>query len=174
MRGKNKTDTPVRSSLRPGSTLLASVADNLGAVETIHRSYLANSIKPAITDSLEVDSNLREGREQENRWDYLLGHGTSGCVIGLEPHSAKDDQVKTVIRKKQRAQEQLRSHFRDGARVAEWYWVASGKNRFLDTESTRRLLDQNGIRFVCPQLAPKDLESLEAQRPRNSESGRRR
>lgn len=163
MSGKNKTDTPVRGTLRPGSTLLALVEDHLGAVEPNHRSYLAETIKPEFADSLEVDSNLKKGREQENRWDYLLGHRALACVIGLEPHSARDEEVKTVILKRQRAQEQLRPHFRDGARVAEWYWVASGKNRFLDTEKTRRLLDQNGICFVHNQLAPKDLEKLEKQ-----------
>lgn len=174
MSGKYETVTPVRGTLRSGSALLALVQDNLGAMEPNHRSYLADTIKPEFADSLEVDSNLREGREQENRWDYLLGHRGLACVIGLEPHSAKDEEVKTVIRKKQRAQEQLRPHCRDGAGVAEWYWVASGKNRFLDTEKTRRLLDQNGIRFVCPQLAPKDLEKLKNQLCQKPQRKRRR
>jgi hypothetical protein len=174
MSGKNETGTPVRGTLRSGSTLLPLVEDNLGAMEPSHRSYLVDTIKPEFADSLEVDSNLSAGREQENRWDYLLGHRDLACVIGLEPHSAKDEAVQTVIRKKQRAQEQLRPHFRDGAKVAEWYWVASGKNRFLDTEKTRRLLDQNGIRFVCPQLAPKDLEKLEKQLRQRPQPKRRR
>lgn len=174
MSGKNKTVTPIRGTLQSGSTLLALVEENLGAVKPIHRSYLAESIKPAFADSLEIDENLKAGRDQVNRWDYLLGFAAGACVVGLEPHSAKDDQVMTVIRKKQRAQEQLRPHFRDGAKVAEWYWVASGKNRFLDTERTRRLLDQNGIRFVCPQLAPKDLEKLEKQLRQNLQPRRRR
>lgn len=155
-----KTSTPIRKALRTESALLPQVANGLGAVADGHRGRITEAIRSAFSDSLEIDENLRPGREQENRWDYLLGHAATACVVGLEPHSAKDEEVKTVILKRKQALEQLRPHLKDGAKVAAWFWVASGKNRFADTEKTRRLLDQNGIRFVCPELAAKDLVEL--------------
>lgn len=160
MSGKAKTTTPIRSRLRVGSTLINQVKEGLGAVDKAHRGYIAGEIRKAFSDSLEIDENLKEGHDQENRWDYLLGYTAGACVIGLEPHSANAGEISTVIQKRKAALEQLRPHLKDGAKIAEWFWVASGKNHFLDTEKTRRLLDQNGIRFVCPKLAAKDLTQL--------------
>jgi len=154
--------------------LLGLVEDGLSAVSGRHRAHLADEIKNAFTDSLEIDENLKDGRDRENRWDYLLGHGALSCVIGMEPHTAKDQEVKTVIRKKQSAQQQLREHLQKGTRIEEWYWVASGKNRFLDTEKTRRLLDQNGICFICPKLHAKDLANLKERLDQAPWPGRRR
>lgn len=160
MSGGSAEATPIRNGLRDGSSLKGLVKDGLGSVDKGHRTYIAEEIRSAFADSLEIDENLKEGRDQENRWDYLLGFAAGACVIGLEPHSASSGEITTVIRKRKAALEQLRPHLKDGAKVTEWFWVASGKNRFLDTEKTRRLLDQNGIRFVCPTLAPKDLVKL--------------
>lgn len=172
MSGKKKAATPVRNALQGNSALLTLVADGLAALANSHRGLIAEQIRASFIDSLEIDENLRKGRDQEYRWDYLLGHAAMSCVVGLEPHSAKDDQIHRVIRKKQKALEQLRPHLRDGAKVAEWFWVASsGKNRFADTEKTRRQLDQNGIKFVCPQLAAKHMDELAASRVR---AGRRK
>ncbi|MGC4060040.1 MAG: hypothetical protein QM749_03965 [Aquabacterium sp.] len=151
----SKTKTPIRNALRNDSSLQKVIRDGLGAVEAGHRGYLSEEVKSGIADSLELDQAMKEGREQENRWDYLLGHADSATVIALEPHAAKQDEVSTVIRKRTAAREQLRGHLKDNVHVAKWLWVASGKVQFADTEKARRLLDQNGIEFVGTKVLPK-------------------
>jgi hypothetical protein len=168
------THTPVRRALRADSGLLASVADGLGALKKGHRACLEDAVRQAFADSLDLDRAMAGGHEQENRWDYLLGHGPSHAVIAVEPHSARQDEVATVIRKRAAARDQLKEHLRDGARVTRWLWVASGKVRFADTERTRRLLDQNGIQFVGSRVLAKHLPgpSVPAPSARASRRGR--
>jgi hypothetical protein len=131
-----------------------------------HRSYVDEAIRPAFSDSLDLDEGLRPTHGQENRWDYLLGHAPSTAVIGLEPHSAKEDEVSKVIAKCAAARDQLRSHLKANARVAAWLWVASGKVHFADTERARRRLDQHGIQFVGTRVLQKHLESVVRHGPK--------
>ena len=154
--------TPVRCALREGSALLLSVVDGLGAVKSAHRDYFDNTIRSTIADSLDLDEAVKQGHEQENRWDYLLGHGPSGEVVAVEPHSAKQDEITTVINKRTAAREHLKGHLREGARVTKWLWVASGKVHFADTEKTKRRLDQNGIEFVGKKITIKHLPAAAA------------
>ncbi len=149
--------TPIRSSLKKASSLHSEVKDGIGAVEKAHRSYLAVGVRGSFADSLDLDKAMQEGHEQENRWDYLLGHIASAAVIGLEPHSAKQDEISTVIKKKKTAKEQLAGHLRPGARITTWLWVASGKVHFADTEKARRRLDQQGIQFIGREVLAKHL-----------------
>ncbi len=149
--------TPVRSALNPTSPLQAKVADGLSAVNTAHRRCLDAGVRTDFADSLDLDDALRAEHPEENRWDYLLGHKPSGEVIALEPHSAKSDQVSTVIAKRRAAMEQLAGHLRAGARVSRWLWVASGRIHFADTEKARRELDEKGIEFVGNQVLPRHL-----------------
>ena len=100
---------------------------------------------------------MQLGHEQANRWDYLLGHAPSGKVVAVEPHSAKQDEITTVINKRAAAREQMRAHLNDGARVAKWLWVASGKVHFANTEKARLRLDQHGIEFVGTKVTSKHL-----------------
>ncbi len=154
---KNAPATPVRAALKNGSTLLASVVDGLGAVKTTHRGYFDEAIRSTFGDSLDLDAAMVVGHESESRWDYLLGHTQSAEVVAVEPHSAKHDEITTVIRKRTAARYQLRAHLRDGAQITKWLWVASGKVHFADTERVRRLLDQNGIEFVGTRVKAKHL-----------------
>jgi hypothetical protein len=149
--------TPLRHALRDDSALRPLVIDGLGAVARAHRGYFDRAIRSAFADSLDLDKAMESGHEQENRWDYLLGHRPSGEVVALEPHSAKQDEVSAVINKRSDARSQLNGHLRDGARVAAWLWVASGKVHFADTEKARRRLDQNGIKFVGTKVTIKHL-----------------
>jgi hypothetical protein len=164
--------TPVRRALRDDSSLLDSVQDGLGAVESAHRDYFAPSIRTAFADSLDLDKALKPGRERENRWDYLLGHTASGQVVAVEPHSAKDDEIGTVIRKQKAAREQLREQLRDGAKVARWLWVASGKVRFAATEKAKLRLDQHGIEFAGKQVTTRHLPPTSAAAPASRSSRR--
>lgn len=165
------TLTPVRRALRPESRLISEVEDGLGAVQGGHRQYLDVAIRADFADSLEADEALRSGNDQENRWDYLLGHGPSQQVIALEPHSASDGEIGVVIDKRNAARVQLREHLREGATISKWLWVASGKVHFANTERVRLRLDQNGIEFVGTRLLSKHLPA--ASRPSSIEPRRR-
>lgn len=117
---------------------------------------------------------LRVGRGRENRWDYLLGYAPTSEVVAVEPHSAKEDHISTVIKKRGAAREQLKMHLRDGARIARWLWGASGDVHFTDTERARRWLDQNGIEFVGKKVMAKQLPQSAAGRPVAKKKRRRK
>jgi len=157
--------TPLRHTLREDSPLLPSVRDGLQALEAGHRDYIAGDIRAAFADSLNLDDAMRAGHENENRWDYLLGHAPSNEVVALEPHSAKQEEISRVVRKLAAAKGHLQDHLRDGARIKRWLWVASGKVQFADTEKTRRLLDQKGIQFVGTVVNAKHLPPGTTPRP---------
>lgn len=152
----SKGITPVRSCLDPKSLLLAKVQAGLDAVEKSHRARIDGQLRSRFLDSLEVDSNLQAGREQENRWDYLLGF-EDGAVIGLESHSAHTSEVKTVINKKRAAQRQLAEHLGQGKRISAWVWVASGKVDFVPHEKAILRLAGEGITFAGETLKLKHL-----------------
>ncbi len=158
----------MRSALRSTSPLRASVEDGLGAVKQADRACIDPSVRREFVDSLDADEALRPGHDRENRWDYLLGHEASGEIIGVEPHSAKQDEIATVIRKRAAACEQLRAHLREGVRVAKWLWVASGRVHFAATEKAKLQLDAKGIEFVGTKVLAKHLPRPPAP------SGRRR
>ena len=159
-----KRVSPIRGHLVPASTLRAQVADGLKAVAGAHRGYIHLDLRSLFGDSLDLDAAMEQEHPQANRWDYLLGVAEEGVVIGLEPHSASDDEVRTVTRKVTAARQQLRSHLQPGKQVTDWYWVASGKNRFANTEKTRLTLDQAGVTFVCPTLDARHLASARQRR----------
>jgi hypothetical protein len=152
----------VRRALREDSVLLESVRDGLGAVEAAHRKCFDNAIRSTFADSLDLDKAVKRGHDQENRWDYLLGHKPSDEVIAVEPHAAKQDEITTVINKRSAARTHLKDHLREGARVTKWLWVASGKVHFADTEKTKRRLDQSGIEFVGKRVTVKHLPVVAA------------
>lgn len=152
-----KLKTPTRSALLTESKLLPLVVDGLGAVEAAHHKYFDHAIRNTFGDSLDLDKALKLGHERDNRWDYLLGHTPSEAVIAVEPHSAKQDEITTVINKCVAARKQLNDHLRNGSHVAKWLWVASGKVHFANTEKARLRLDQNGIEFVGTKISTKHL-----------------
>ncbi|MCK5795597.1 MAG: hypothetical protein KAI47_00325 [Deltaproteobacteria bacterium] len=156
-RPNTKRETPLRSALRPGSSLRDDVRDGIRALARAHHDYLGEGVRADFADSLDLDEALREDYPEENRWDYLLGHRKSGEVLALEPHAARSDQVATVIAKKEAAREQFSDHLREGAGVSAWLWVASGDVGFPSTGKARRRLDQHGIKFVGRRVQPKDL-----------------
>lgn len=154
------TKTPLRAALRAESALQAAVKDGLGAVQSAHRGYFAEEIRSQFGDSLELDEAVRREHQQSNRWDYLLGHSQSGAVVGVEPHSAYTKEVSVVIAKRVAAMQHLRGHLRDGAKVAQWIWVASGRVDLVPFDRAKRRLDEAGITFVGGQVKAKDLAPL--------------
>lgn len=170
---KPKGKTPVRVGLRAESELQERVQNGAAALRKQHRSGLFSpDTLPTIADSLDLDAALVDGNEEQHRWDYLLGHGPSNVIIGVEPHSAKQDEVSRVIHKRKAALQQLRAHLRDGVQVARWLWVSSGSVQFAGSEKTKRLLDQNGIEFVGRKVLPKHLPA-QPPAPATRSHGRR-
>lgn len=149
--------TPIRKSLKKESELQILVENGLGAVEKKHHNYIDQDLREDFSDSLNLDEAMRVAHQNDNRWDYLFGHTPSGTVVGLEPHSAKNDEISTVIRKRKMALDQLRDHLKPGVKVISWFWVASGVVDFADTERTRRQLDENGVKFVGKILLKKHI-----------------
>lgn len=152
--------TPIRGALKSESDILNQVRDGIGALIAKDQNLLDQGIRPEFSDSLALDEAMRPGRENENRWDYLLGHELSKAVVGVEPHSAKSGDISTVIAKRRAAIDQLRSHLKDGKFVQAWLWVASGKVHFVDTEKARLQLDQAGVMFVGTRVLPKHLDKV--------------
>jgi hypothetical protein len=133
------------------------VEDGIGAVIAAHRHHFDELIRAAFADSLDIDKAFRQGREQENRWDYLLGHRPTGRIVGVEPHSAENSEIATVINKLEAARSQLQEHLRNGAFVSKWLWVASGRVQFAPMEKATLRLAQNGIEFVGRKITSKHL-----------------
>jgi hypothetical protein len=158
-RKKSKT-TPIRRALLVNSALQTGVNDGIGAVKNTDRVLFAPDVRSSFSDSLDLDSALQRVYPGQNRWDYLLGHKPSDKVVAVEPHSAKQDEITTVINKRKAAKQQLAAHLKPGVRVAKWLWVASGKVYFADTEKVRLRLDQNGIEFAGKQVLAKHLPSV--------------
>lgn len=154
---KQNPSTPIRSALAEASSLREAVQDGLAAMKRKDRGYIDEDIRSAFADSLDLDEAMRPDHAQENRWDYLLGLSTGRTVVAIEPHSAKQNAITTVIRKREAAMEHLRPHLKPSTRIAAWLWVASGKVHFADTERARRRLDQNGIAFVGRRVCCRHL-----------------
>ncbi len=158
--------TPVRTALNHTSSLQPLVKDGLGALLAVDKGRIEEGIRASFLDSLDIDKAFQPANPGKNRWDYLLGYGPTGTVVALEPHSAKNDEIDTVIRKKAAAKQQLTGHLTAKARIVEWYWVASGTVDFADTERARRRLDQQGIKFVSKVLLAKHLPAVAAAPPK--------
>jgi hypothetical protein len=115
--------TPVREALAAHSTITAFVQDGMGAVKDKDKKFINASIRTQFSDSLDTDEAFRVGRDQEPRWDYLLGQ-ENRSLIAVEPHSAKTDEIKAVINKKRALTQQRNGHLKPGMQISKWLWVA--------------------------------------------------
>lgn len=149
--------SPIRSALKEQSSLVPEVRDGLGALKKSDRAFIDGPLHACFKDSLDIDVALRRGHDNENRWDYLLGYEPTAAVFALEPHSAREDQISTVIAKRAATKRHLVCHLKPNARIEAWLWVASGKVHFANTEKARIRLDQNGILFVGTKMLHKHL-----------------
>ncbi len=154
----------LQKALCPQSSLQTLVRDGIGAVKGADHQHFDSSIRADFSDSLDLDAALRSAHPEENRWDYLLGYTPSDEIIAVEPHSAQQGEISTIIKKRSHARQQLKPHLRDGARVSKWLWVASGQVQFADTEKARRQLDQNGISFVGKVVKAKHLPTAKPRK----------
>jgi hypothetical protein len=148
--------TPIRKALTAQSTIKALVQDGIGAIKDNDKRFLDASIRTQFADSLDTDEAFRVGRDQEPRWDYLLGH-KNRSLIAVEPHSAKTDEIQAVINKKRALTRQLNGHLKDRTDVSKWLWVASGKVCFPRGSRHEFKLSQAGIKFVGRCVLAKHL-----------------
>jgi hypothetical protein len=153
---ENPSRTPVRDALIDSSDLAEHVQDGLGAVKDRDKSFIEVSIRAKFTDSLDTDAAFRAGRDQDPRWDYLLGH-ENRQLIAIEPHSAKTDEINAVINKKRAVLLQLQGHLKENKSISRWLWVASGRVAFPKDSQFQRRLSQHGITFVGSCVMEKHL-----------------
>ncbi len=153
---RTSRSTPIRKALTAQSTIKALVQDGIGAIKDNDKRCLDTSIRTQFADSLDTDEAFRVGRDQEPRWDYLLGHENRN-LIAVEPHSAKTDEIKAVINKKRALIQQLNGHLKDGTHISKWLWVASGTVCFPRGSKYEISLSQAGIKFVGRCVLAKHL-----------------
>jgi hypothetical protein len=111
------------------------------------RRFIDASIRDQFAGSLNTEEAFREGHDQEPRRHYLLGHA-GNRLIAVEPHSAKTDEVQTVINKKNALKQQIQDHPRDGRTINIWLWVSSGQVCFPRGSKHEIKPSQAGIKFA--------------------------
>lgn len=153
---------PVSRALT-GSYLAASIRDGIQALPGDKRKHLAESVRSEFLDSIDLDEASRPQHPTDARWDYLLGHESSSCIVALEAHSAGTSQVSRVIQKRTASLRHLQGQLKPGCNVAGWYWAASGPVDFVPHERTVHRLSENGIQFVGGRLEAKHLAHLSAR-----------
>jgi hypothetical protein len=139
-------------ALRASSTLLPLVQPGLSAMLPVDRTLVAIDIRTAFGDGVDLDGATAAAFPNDHRWDYILSVPEAEKLIGVEPHSAGDGEVRVVINKKKNAMVVLREHLRTSVRVSEWHWITHGRVRFSDMSKTAKMLSQNGIAFRGRQL----------------------
>ena len=142
----------LRKALMPNSSLRDHIVAGAGAVRPSDRGLIHPLVRRRIGDGVDLDAATVAEAPQAHRWDYILSIPSTSKLIGLEPHTASDGEVKVVIRKKQNAQVLLRSHFQPGFSVTEWHWVTRGTVGFSRMDRAMRALNQSGIRFAGRSL----------------------
>jgi len=118
------------------------------ALKAKDRQLVEATERKNIQDSIDLDEASRVDHPQENRWDYIVSVPRYSRLVGIEPHPARDGEVKVVIAKRKFAMTLLRHHLPPRHRVGRWLWASHGRVGFSRMERVRRLLDQNGIEFI--------------------------
>src|SRR5262245_16344741 len=138
----------LNSALIEESRLREHVHNGCDAIAGVHRGLITDELKQSIVDSIDLDSATYTEYPNANRWDYVLGVRANATLVAVEPHSARDDEIATVIAKKQHSSRILLAHLKREWRVSAWIWVSSGKVKFSKMDPAIRRLNQNGIRFA--------------------------
>jgi hypothetical protein len=151
-KAKNRTQAGQKlllaTALLPTSAFQPEVQTGMGAFIAADRNLIVLDQRQRIGDSLDLDRAMRRNFPNENRWDYVFSVSDAKKLLALEPHSAKDGEIRVVIAKKRNAATELRRHLKPQHRVSEWLWVSHGRTSFSKTEKARRQLAQEGIRYV--------------------------
>lgn len=142
----------VHNALHADSPLRTQVEKGLRALKSQDAKLIHELDRSKVGDSLDLDAASRSELPEAHRWDYLVSVPENSELIGLEPHSSRDDEISVVIAKKKSATSYLRSHLRDGQRIQRWIWLSRGKVGFSRMDGARRRLDQHGIEFAGQNL----------------------
>lgn len=145
---RSKRRLLLATALNDSSDLRRHLKRGMGAFAEPDVGLIAAAKRAQIGDSVDLDAATRDEFPEANRWDYVVSVPAVSQIVGIEPHSAKDAEIRVVIAKKVHAVEYLRAHLQNGYRVAKWLWVSHGPVGFSRMERARRLLDQNGIEFA--------------------------
>ena len=120
------------------------------------RALGSNSSKVQPTDtskcegSVDIDSAVKSTYPNDSRWDYAVGY--NGKTYFIEVHSAKTDEVKSVLKKLQWLKDFLTKDAPDFDKERKsFHWVASSGNHILPNSSQARQLAKSGI-IVVGQL----------------------
>ena len=140
--------TRLREALKQTSRLRNLVQDGMGAFASVDVKLIAEDQRSRVGDSLDLDAASRDEHPEANRWDYIISIPDVGEYVGIEPHKAKDSEIRAVIAKRKHASQYLRNHLRNGYRISRWFWVTHGAVSFSRMDRARRRLDQNGIAFA--------------------------
>jgi len=133
-------------ALKEKSVLHGQIRIGMGAIARQHHPLIAEDQRVRIGDSIDLDAATKAGREQEYRWDYLASIPDADKLVGIEPHTASDKEIRVVVQKKNAAVALLREELRPGFKVSSWHWVTT-KVGFSRMEPAIRALNQNGIKF---------------------------
>lgn len=143
----------VRKALKSGSALADAVRPGKQALRRSDRERVVESSEVRVVDSLDLDAQTAAEHGSEHRWDYLLGTSRAELsLVAAEVHPANTGEARVVVKKKQAAQEVLRTEFARGESVMRWYWIASGTTRISGNTPESRMLSAAGIRLVGKQL----------------------
>lgn len=140
------------------SRLRDDVKQGCRAIKTTDRNLIQPAVRTSISESIDLDEAMRGDYPHDSRWDYLIFESANGSIFALEPHSARDDQVDVVVRKKQAACSQLLSHTDEISAIQKWLWVSGGSAKISKGDKRMRKLNKAGITYIGRQLKKMHLE----------------
>ncbi|SKB12415.1 conserved hypothetical protein [Planktothrix sp. PCC 11201] len=108
----------------------------------------SSKVKPPDTSkcegSIDIDTTVKSIYPNDSRWDYVVGY--DGKTYFIEVHTAKTDEVKSVLNKLQWLKDFL---IKDAPELNQepksFHWIASNGNHILSGSSQARQLAQKGI-----------------------------
>ena len=96
--------------------------------------------------SVDIYTTLVAAYPNDSRWDYALGY--NGITYFVEVHSAKTDEVKTVIKKLEWLKEFLIQEAPElNQEPKQFHWIASSGNHILPNSSQSRQLTKSGLKL---------------------------
>jgi hypothetical protein len=124
----------------------------LGALRAHHQPLILNPDR--VGCSADLDSCRSTAEPSAARWDYILTIRTAEVPgIGMEVHHVSPEEVELVIRKKNWAEELLRTEC-STLLMRSWHWIIPPGGVVLLTRShpNARILAAEGIAFPSESL----------------------
>ena len=111
----------------------------------------SSKVKPLDTSkcegSVDIDTAVKSRYPNASRWDYAVGY--NGRTYFIEVHTAKTDEVKSVLNKLQWLKDFLINDAPElNQQPKSFHWIISNGNHILKGSSQARQLAQKGIKVV--------------------------